>query len=223
MRRNAGPSTEFGSENEPNSAQDDIWIYDANYRLTTLGSGCGELLHMFGADFVGGKEAQEGHMFLSLPEGSVVQGASVCSGLNGGPAGGLLALDDANHCDDNHAGFLRSLNGGDGGGACSANIVDNDHARAFAKEALLCGGLCRELLRLCGRGSHGAAVGEGSLGCDRARQALAVATFETMGSAPMVSPPTASALILLASSSSRMAWPVRRPPSACRVVVRQSM
>ena len=219
MRRNAGPSTEFGSENEPNSAQDDIWIYDANYRLTTLGSGCGELLHMFGADFVGGKEAQEGHMFLSLPEGSVVQGASVCSGLNSGAAGGLFALDDANHCGDNHAGFLRSLNGGDGGGAGGANIVDDDHARALAAEAFDAAAGAMSLLRFADE----EAVQQWRVGCDSARQALAVATLETMGSAPMVRPPTASASILLASSSSRMAWPVRRPPSACSVVVRQSM
>ena len=91
---------------------------------------------MFGADFVGGEEAQKRHMFLGLPEGCVIQGAGVCRGLNGGAAGGLFALDDANHRGDDHAGFLRCLNGGDGGGAGGANVVDNDHARAFAKKSL---------------------------------------------------------------------------------------
>jgi len=55
------------------------------------------------------------------------------------------------------------------------------------------------------------------------RQALAVATLETIGSAPMVRPPTACASMPFCSRSSSTECPVRRPPSAWSVVVRQSM
>ncbi len=57
------------------------------------------------------------------------------SGLDGRTAVGLFALDDANHSGDDHAGFLRGLDRGDGGGAGGANVVDDHHARAFAAKA----------------------------------------------------------------------------------------
>ncbi len=160
---------------------------------------------MFRADVIGGEEAQKRR--------------AVRGGFDGGAAVGLFAFDDADHGGDDHAGFLGGFNGGDGGGAGGANVVDDHHARAFAAKTFDAAAGAMSFFGF----AHEEAVEQRRAGIESARQALAVATLETMGSAPMVSPPTASASILLASSSSRMAWPVRRPPSAWSVVVRQSM
>ena len=134
------------------------------------------LADMFGADLVCGEEAEE----RSAGGG----------GLDGGAAIGFFAFDDADHGGDGHAGFAGGFNGVDGGGAGGADVVDDDDAGAFAAEAFDAAASAVRLSRPCGRGSRGAEERRGSIS---ARQALAVATLETMGSAPMVRPPTASA------------------------------
>ena len=63
----------------------------------------------------------------------------------------------------------------------------------------------------------------GSRPCSMACQAEALAVLETRGSAPMVRPPTASARGKFWRMRSWKTRPARRPPSAWRVVVRQSM
>jgi hypothetical protein len=80
-----------------------------------------ELANVFDADFVGGEETQE-------------WGAACCS-FYGWTAIGFFALDDANDCGDNHAGFMCGFNRCNGGGAGSADVVDDDHVGTFAAEA----------------------------------------------------------------------------------------
>ena len=133
---------------------------------------------MLRANFTRGKQAQERRAFGG--------------GFDGRAAVGFFALDDADDCGNLHAGFLCGFDGVDGGGAGGADVVDDDHARTFAAEAFdaAAGAVSFSALRTrkpCSSGAPG-------LGC--ARQALAVATLETMGSAPMVRPPTASASML---------------------------
>ena len=76
---------------------------------------------MFGANVVGAEEAQERRSFRG--------------GFYGGAAVGFFALHDADYGNDGHAGFLSGLDGVDGGGAGGADVVHDDDARAFAKEA----------------------------------------------------------------------------------------
>ena len=140
----------------------------------------GLLADVLGADVVGGEEAQEG--------------SAGGGGFDGGAAVGFFALHDADHGGDDHAGFARGFDGVDGGGAGGADVVDDDDARAFAAEAFDAAAGAVGFFGLADQ----EAVEQGSAGMlDCARQALAVATLETMGSAPMVSPPTASASMLV--------------------------
>ena len=138
-----------------------------------------ELADVLGADLVCGEEARNG--------------APCRGGFDGGAAVGFFALHDADDGGDVHAGFAGGLDGVDGGSAGGADVVDDDDARAFAAETFNAAAGAVGLLRFADEEAIAAAVRSGF---DSARQALAVATLETIGSAPMVSPPTASALIL---------------------------
>ena len=89
---------------------------------------------------------------------------------------------------------LRGLDGVDGGGAGGADVVDDHDARAFAAEAF---DAAAGAVGLFGFADQEAVEQRARRDVDCARQALAVATLETMGSAPMVRPPTASASMLL--------------------------
>src|ERR1039458_9151082 len=130
---------------------------------------------------------------------------AACGSLHCWPPISFFALHNADNGNYGHAGLTCGLKGVDGRAAGGADVIHNHHARAFA---------ALRTRNPCSRGAPGFEI---------ARQALAVATLQTIGSAPRVSPPTASALMPFISNSSRIACPVRRPPSACSVVVRQSM
>ncbi len=78
----------------------------------------------------------------------------------------------------------------DGGSAGGADVVDDDDARAFPAETFNATAGAVGLLCFADEKAVEERSGRDSVW---ARQALAVATLETMGSAPMVSPPTASA------------------------------
>ncbi len=147
------------------------------------------------------------------------KGAPCRSGFDGGAAVGFFALDDADYGGDDHAGFARGFNGVDGGGAGGADVVDNHDAGAFAAEAFdaaagavgLFGFADQEAVEQrragvlkCAPGAGGGDVGDDGVGAHG--ESADGFCFD-----------------VFSSRSSRMAWPVRRPPSAWSVVVRQSM
>ena len=80
-----------------------------------------ELADVLGADFIGSEEAEERSVTRDR--------------FDGGAAVGFFALDDADHGGDDHAGFPRSFDSCDGGGAGGADVVDDDDASALAAEA----------------------------------------------------------------------------------------
>jgi hypothetical protein len=100
-------------------------------------------------------------------------------------AAALFAVDQAEDSGDGHAGVAGSFDGGDGGAAGGANVVDDDNGGAGMEEAFDAAAGAVSLLGLADE----EAVDEGGLG--------AVLFFEfeiSGGSAPMVRPPTATAL-----------------------------
>jgi hypothetical protein len=80
-----------------------------------------QLADMFGADLGCREEAEEG--------------SSGGGGLDGRSAVSFFALDDADDGGDDHAGFTCGFNGGDGGCAGGADVVDDDDAGTFFAEA----------------------------------------------------------------------------------------
>lgn len=80
------------------------------------------LANMFGADLGCREKAEKRN--------------AVRSTFDSGAAVGFFALDNADHGSDDHAGFASSFDGGDGGSAGGAHIVDDDDVGALAAESL---------------------------------------------------------------------------------------
>ena len=78
------------------------------------------LAQMLGPDFGRCKQAEEWR--------------SGGGGLHRGPAIGLFALHNANHCRNYHLRLARSFQSTDGRGAGGADVIHNDHASAGAAE-----------------------------------------------------------------------------------------
>ena len=78
------------------------------------------------ADVAGGEDAVERGDF---PRRNLGEGAFDVV------AAALLAIDQAEDSGDDHAGVARGFDGGDGGSAGGADVVDDDHGRAGLKEA----------------------------------------------------------------------------------------
>ena len=76
---------------------------------------------MFRANVVGTKEAEEG--------------GATCGGLDCWTTVGFFAFYNADHGGDDHSGFARSFDCGDGGCSGGADVIDDDDAGAFAAEA----------------------------------------------------------------------------------------
>ncbi len=114
------------------------------------------------ADLVGSEEPQKG----SAGGGS----------FDGRTAVGIFALNDANDCGHPHAGLLRSFNGVDGGTAGRADVIDNNHAGAFAAESFDAAASAVSLLcladeesvkqRRAGAGERTPGAGSGYIGND---------------------------------------------------------
>ena len=130
------------------------------------------------------------------------------------------------HAHHPHARLARRLNRRKGRSARGANVVDHHHRRTCGNKPPQCDVRCRASSPPCAPETHagGGRPDQKDQAPHRRRTApLAVATFETSGSAPIVKPPTARASGRCSRSSSCSRCPARRPPSACSVVVRQSM
>lgn len=76
---------------------------------------------MLGTYLGGGKKAQEGR--------------ALRGGLHGRTSLGLFALHNADNCGHGHPGLLCGMDGADGGGACGADIVNDDYAGTLSTEA----------------------------------------------------------------------------------------
>ena len=83
---------------------------------------------MGGADIVGGVEAEEGRALI-------VGKSGVERGFEGGAPSSFFAFHEANGGDDVHACFTGSFDGGDGGCAGGADVIDDEDRRVFLAEA----------------------------------------------------------------------------------------
>jgi len=149
------------------------------------------LADVLGANFVGGEQAQEGRL------------------AGGGFHGRAAAGSRARQCKPRrlrHSGFAGCFDGIDGGSAGGTDVIHNHHACAFTAEAFDAAAGAVGLLGLADQ----KALEQGSTGEREGAQRLPWRRLND-GSAPMVSPPDASASMWWASKSSSIACPVSRP------------